>query len=289
LAIAQEFYPGPVLGDKSLPVKNVWWSLLDWVIGFLGSLIVAIAISLPLIFIFSEDILDPPIGVILIGGIIQQGLQFITPFVFQKISFGPIRDWKFRFSIYDPLIGVGLGIGILITAGLVGALVESLVNLPEGSESSNTAILTDAQGSGWIFLAIFLAVIAAPVCEELMFRGFTLRIFEGIASKYVPKAGAAAIAIVLSTFIFSLLHAADSGGWKAYLILQSVIFTVGCLLGLLAVVFDRLGPGIFAHMFFNGFAVVGILFEDQITEFFEDSSLGKTYDSFTSLLTFAII
>ena len=160
----------------------------------------------------------------------------------------------------DPLIGIGGALTIIVMANIVRLVVIEVVKLPEESDASNTQILSDANGSAWILLAVFVAVIGAPIVEELFFRGLILRVFERIGSHMINPIGGAVLGVLLSSAIFASLHMPDGGGWKDLVVLQAVIFTVGVVLGVVAVWVNRLGPTIFGHMYFNGLTVLFSLF-----------------------------
>ncbi len=78
---------------------------------------------------------------------------------------------------------------------------------------------------------IAAVVLAAPFCEEFVFRGMLQR---GLAAAISPRAAA-----VLSAFIFSAFHL-DPVGFAAR-------FELGLVFGLLFVRTNSLWPGVFAH------------------------------------------
>jgi|GEM_PF-944946 len=263
----QNFFPGQInYGQPDTLEKSVWLSLVDFLLGFFGSLILALAVALPILYIGSDDIAEPAIGALLIAGLFQQSVQFFAPLIISKHSFGPIKDWRFKFEKFDILYGAGIATCLVLVGNLVLKVVSNLVNL-QSLPPSNTAILTDSQGSIWVVVAVFVAVIGAPITEELLFRGLVLRIFEGISAEYLPRIIASSIGVLLSTIFFTILHSPDtSNGWEAFVVFQSVIFVLGLGFGISAIVFNRLGPGIFGHMFFNGVTVFSILFLAEDTE-----------------------
>jgi sodium transport system permease protein len=89
--------------------------------------------------------------------------------------------------------------------------------------------------------AVVLAVALAPaVCEEVLFRGALLR---GLASRMPP-----ALALVIASALFSLYH------WKPVQMLPT--FTLGLVLGVLALRAGSIVPSVIAHFLNNTMAIV---------------------------------
>ena len=89
-----------------------------------------------------------------------------------------------------------------------------------------------------------LSVIAAPLAEEVFFRGF---LFQGIAKRWGMWAG-----IGLSAFIFGLAHAGAPDSW----LLLPAIAAIG---GIFAWGFAKSGsiyPSMFAHVIFNSVSFI---------------------------------
>ncbi|NJL83270.1 MAG: CPBP family intramembrane metalloprotease [Chloroflexaceae bacterium] len=108
------------------------------------------------------------------------------------------RDW-FRFRWLSPWLLWGLG-GYAVAVPLV--VVVSLLNqqIWQGQGGSNPLLFLALQANDRLALLIFFvtASIAAPIFEEIMFRGFLLPSL----TRYLPVWGA----IVVSSLIFSLAH-----------------------------------------------------------------------------------
>jgi CAAX protease family protein len=100
-----------------------------------------------------------------------------------------------------------------------------------------------AEAFGPIPVQVLLIVIAAPISEEVCFRGF---LFGGLREK-LPRLAAA----LLSGLIFGALHAITGVSAVPPLILFGL---------LLALLYERTGsivPGIILHMLNNGVALLG--------------------------------
>ncbi len=111
-------------------------------------------------------------------------------------------DWfKFKFKSNWVLWGMG---GYLVALPLV--LIVSLINqqIWQGQGGSNPLLFLALQAQDKVALAIFFftASIAAPIFEEIMFRGFLL----ASLTRYLPVGGA----IIVSSLIFAFAHVSFS-------------------------------------------------------------------------------
>ncbi|MBT9312126.1 CPBP family intramembrane glutamic endopeptidase [Leptothoe kymatousa] len=108
------------------------------------------------------------------------------------------KDW-FQFKILDrwPLWGVG---GYLVALPLMIAVSALNQQIWHGQGGNNPLLQAVLQESDAIALLMFFltAAVAAPVFEEILFRGFLLPSL----TRYMPVWGA----IVLSSFIFAAAH-----------------------------------------------------------------------------------
>jgi membrane protease YdiL (CAAX protease family) len=89
-------------------------------------------------------------------------------------------------------------------------------------------------------------VVAAPIAEEIVFRGVVMR---GLLSRRGPV-----MAVGLQGVLFGFAHfdpVRGSGNIGLILVLSSV----GCVLGGAAFLFRRLAPTMIAHAILNGIAM----------------------------------
>jgi len=96
-------------------------------------------------------------------------------------------------------------------------------------------------------MIVFVAVVIAPLLEELLFRGFvqtTIRSYFNIRNSAWP-------AIVASSIFFAIMHA-DPGHWPA-------LFVLGVCLGYSYEKSGSLFRPIFIHLFFNAYSVATAL------------------------------
>lgn len=137
--------------------------------------------------------------------------------------------------------------GAVLAQLAVGAVVVA-AGIPTGSNVDGMSELTADRT--YVIALLVTAVIAAPVVEELVFRGVVLR---GLLSRF----GAVA-ALALQGVLFGVVHVdpvrgADNIG------LAMVLSGVGVALGVAAYLLRRIGPTIVAHAIFNGVVLALVL------------------------------
>lgn len=118
---------------------------------------------------------------------------------FSLKSFFPLKSGWFKFDLRGGWFLWGLG-GYFVALPMV--ILVSLINqqLWQGQGGSNPILPIALKGQDGLALALFFvtASIAAPVFEEIMFRGFLLPSL----TKYMPVW----VAIVASGFLFAVAH-----------------------------------------------------------------------------------
>jgi len=126
---------------------------------------------------------------------------------------------------------------IMWVAGMAGALA---VTPWHGQTSSNADWLTTADTLTAVIFAGF-AIVAAPLIEELVFRGLLLR---ALTSRYGHRP-----AIVMQGLAFGLYHFKLGGSDN----LSTMVYLAagGTVLGIAAHRWQRLGPTIVAHALTN--------------------------------------
>jgi membrane protease YdiL (CAAX protease family) len=113
--------------------------------------------------------------------------------------------------------------------------------------TSNVKDVSDLHADrGYVVSLLVLAVVAAPIAEEIVFRGVVLR---GLLSRHRP-----AVAVGLQGTLFGFAHfdpIRGSGNVGLILVLSSV----GCVLGGAAYLLRRIGPTMIAHAILNAIAM----------------------------------
>ncbi len=254
-------HPGSVVsGGRVRP----WWGMGDALL-VLPLMVVVVIVSIAVVAVLAvveglslDAISDPNIAAIapsmlVIPTLIQQAAWTAWPFVVSKWKgLGPASDWGWAFKPVDIGIGVGTAMIAMFAAGLGATITTALVDLEDESLAENTQIITDLEGSPWLYGLLFAVVIGAPVSEELLFRGLILR---SIQKRWGPVVG-----VIGSLLIFVPIHFADGGIFSAgQLVLWVSIAALGAVLAITAVVTERLAAPIIAHVIINGVASASAL------------------------------
>ncbi len=134
--------------------------------------------------------------------------------------------------------------GACLVMQVVVAVVLVVLKIPF---TSNIRRVSDLHADrGYVISLLALAVVAAPIAEEIVFRGVVLR---GLLSRNGPV-----IAVGVQGVLFGFAHfdpVRGAGNIGLILLLSSV----GCVLGGAAYLFRRLAPTMIAHAMINGLAM----------------------------------
>lgn len=143
---------------------------------------------------------------------------------------------------------VGWAVLLLVVQFVAVAVLSLLVPALRGVAAENVGFLRDEPLLTVLVIGV-LAVLVAPVVEELLFRGLVLR---GLMLRmgFWPAA-------VLSSALFGVLHAQGSAAEAVLLATATGVFGVG--LCVLVRRTGRLGPAIGVHALRNAVAVVAVV------------------------------
>lgn len=158
-------------------------------------------------------------------------------------TFLPLPEGWFQFKLLDKWLFWGFG-GYVSALPLV--IVISLVNqqIWQGQGGSNPLLSLALEGKDLVALGIFFvtAAIAAPIFEEILFRGFLLPSL----TRYLPVWGA----IIVSSLLFAIAH----------LSLSEVLplTTLGIVLGVVYTRSRNLLAPIFLHSLWNSGTLISL-------------------------------
>ncbi len=155
-------------------------------------------------------------------------------------------DWVRRQDWVPWLIGVALSFAGRIG---VGVLFLVLTNGRANREAQNLHVT--APTAAQIAFLLLLAVVIAPVVEEITFRGLLLRTFMRRMS-FWPAA-------LLSTTVFALFHTYEVSTVAGALALAGGVATLGMTNCYLVRITGRLAPGMLVHAAFNLVATVVVV------------------------------
>ena len=157
-----------------------------------------------------------------------------------------VRDLAWSMRWFDVPVGVAIGVALqLVVVPLVYVPIFELFGDQDLSEAAR-ALVGSADGWGDVVAAIVMVVIAAPLVEEVFFRGL---LHGAVAEQLGGRGrGGVAVALVVSSLIFAMAH---------FQLLQlPALFVVGLVTAALLQFTRRLGPAIWAHVGFNATTVV---------------------------------
>ncbi|MGF1587041.1 MAG: lysostaphin resistance A-like protein [Bacteroidales bacterium] len=156
--------------------------------GITGIVILGMILLSPVIVLLNYFLAKEP--VILIYYILAVGIPFWIVYSIRKSKTG---DTSFNLKIENkriiPLVIIGT---LALLFGIISPVGE-LIPMPESVKK----MFYEFAGQNGIY-AFILLVIAAPVLEELIFRGIIL---EGLLKNYSPLKS-----ILISSFLFGLVH-----------------------------------------------------------------------------------
>ena len=271
----------PELGSKK---KNKQWGIRSIVFNFILLLVTQLIVGLGLAWLFVEQNGGDPTKitttltsnpwVLLISSLSMYvvwvgGMLYVT---YTKGQKSMAKDFGVKMKWYDPFIGIGIAAGLF---GLVLAatwLLSDVLGL-DMRGSDNGATISSFTGIWFFIIAIGIASILGPLCEELFFRGFVLRgIMKSITNHFVKinseeEAGLGlrfamwldkskgVIAVIVSSILFGLMHFQGTETFGQWFVIIAT-GTLGLVFGIVALKMNRLGPVIFGHMFYNGTTLI---------------------------------
>jgi hypothetical protein len=152
---------------------------------------------------------------------------------------------RFRWS------DAGWGPVIWIAALVVQIAVAALIIVFDVPLTSNTERVSDIDADRAYVIALAItAVVAAPLVEEMVFRGVVMR---GLRARLGAVATVALQAVFFGAAHFDPVRGAGNIG------LVMVLSAVGAAFGLGAYLLRRIGPTILAHAIFNGVVLIIVL------------------------------
>ncbi|PWC07698.1 CPBP family intramembrane glutamic endopeptidase [Mycetocola zhujimingii] len=165
-----------------------------------------------------------------------------------------VRDFGLRFEWIDLFFGLVIG-------GMMRAATTLVEILLYGRVASGGATFGPVIYDLWWFVLVILApVLAAPLIEELFFRGLMQRALVRTSAAALPaRARAARVPVVVAIGVTSLVFAVvqtlqTSGGLEAAVVgISTLVLGIGT--GTLAATTGRLGAAIIAHITYNGLIV----------------------------------
>lgn len=173
--------PGPRLPAADWP----WWTAPAALVG--GLLLAAVgglAVDIPAALLFGVSISSSniPGGLEILDTVVQDAMFVLSAVLFAKVGGRAVRAWQF--GLQRPGIGwlrprtgwlwaVGM-IFVTLFAFLVFSVAWAEI-LNVNSKEKLLEQLGTNEGTGLLLLSAGLTCVVAPICEELLFRGFVFR------------------------------------------------------------------------------------------------------------------
>ncbi|WP_322409916.1 CPBP family intramembrane glutamic endopeptidase [Microbacterium invictum] len=151
-----------------------------------------------------------------------------------------------RFRPTDLLWGVGLGVALCLVRGVI-----------TGGEFPSFTTLGGLPPAEWWIVDAFGGIFVAPVVEELFFRGILLVSVFTLLRRPVGYVAAGAVAALVSTGLFILLHAVTAGTDPTDITSLAMLGFIAAGIVLLT---GRIWGAILLHAVFNTAAVaIGLI------------------------------
>jgi len=211
--------PAPRTGREGLPAWPPWAPfaamLVTLGIAILGATLATVVAQLAG---YDVDAGDPPPGVTITGTFVQDGALILSAWLMARLTAGSPTAAQFglRRVVFGRAVGwlVAAWVAFLAFSGIWAAAlsIEENDDLPQelGADDSSTAL----------FFVAVLVCVAAPIAEELFFRGFCFTALR----RWIGVAGGA----IATGVIFGLIHAGSAD--VVFLVPLGVFGTLLCLL-----------------------------------------------------------
>jgi uncharacterized protein len=217
-------------------------AIIGWVVAQIGGF-VAFGIVVAVTGVDADSTDDLSLGWIAVAQVgLWAGLLGVPWFAAHVKGNGLVRDFGLRFRRLDPAVGSAVGLGTqFILIPLLYLPIFTLFDVTSEELEEPARGLTDrATDPLGVILLVLIVGLAAPVIEEIFYRGLVFRSLENRFGVWP--------AIVGSAVIFGASHFQG---------LQLPALTaLGIVLAYVTHRTGRLGPAIVAHMAFNLVTVV---------------------------------
>lgn len=243
--------PQPVLPPPPAPApRPPRWGLGDFLVGVFGGYALASLLAAIWYAVTGDEDLS------LAGQAVSQiglwtGMVGVILVASHRKGAGTLaEDFGFKAKWSDMGLGlvVAVAVQLLVLPG-IAYLLRPLLGEPEVSGPVQD-LLDKSQGPAFVGL-ILSVVVAAPIVEELFFRGLLLRSLQ----RRMPDRAAVALCAVT----FGIAHGSTLPV-DAVLLVMISLTVFGAILALMAVRTGRLGSSIVAHAVFNLFTLLYLTF-----------------------------
>ena len=148
-------------------------------------------------------------------------------------------------------MGSGLGLAVRVVAAVASVVVLSILQTTNGA--GNTTLpnqVSSNLSAGALVVFAIVAVVVAPLTEELVFRGLLFRTLRDRHS--LVFAG------IVSAVVFGLVHVVPDNDWRGIVALQVTMMITGFGLAMIYEYRKNLLANVAGHAIFNLLAVIAI-------------------------------
>jgi membrane protease YdiL (CAAX protease family) len=228
------------------------WSVADFILVVLGGFLAAV------VFFWVSEVTGGPDELILVLSLVVQYLGHLLVLWWIAARKGH-PDLGFNVQGSDALY---VGIGLLLQLALaVLFLPLSRLLFPDGESAQQVGnALAELESPAARMAAVAVAVVLAPITEELTFRGVLLKAMQNRSRRVI---------IVVTALVFASFHVLGldpSRMLEAGVLVLPQLFIVGCVLAWVTLRQGRLGPAIFIHSGFNLLAALVLLLPPEMLE-----------------------
>lgn len=186
----------PDLGPDAIPAwPGVEWTLGETLAVFLAAFGVARYAE---VLFFGVLGIEGSLGLTIVNVLLQVSAPFVV-FGWIRLSGRAAPGWLGPAGTRAGDIGTGIAFGFLLlfSSGITITITLAIAKLFVGNDPKLPDVQRGFDG-GWIVAFGFLLIVAAPLCEELLFRGF---LFRGLRSRWSwwPSA-------IVTSLLWAIVH-----------------------------------------------------------------------------------
>lgn len=227
--------------------KRAWSAVLSYPLYFLGMVLIAVLVS-PLVGTNATETEDVAVSL----AIPVLSAFLVIAAVRKIISSNKSRPLSDIILLRQPplktmLLAVGVGIACQILLAIIGAVITSLG--ADLHSSTTTERIGSSQGTMGKLVVVLASSLAAPLAEELFFRGL---IFNNLAKGLGGSRVSVVLAALLSSSAFAFMHIQGTSSATDFLVLGWT-FVMGMIMCWLARRTDTIWAPFVAHATYNGF------------------------------------
>ena len=252
-------------------LQEVEWSLPQVLYVFLGGIVGAFVATGAVLFWQGSELTIFSVAASFAG---QAGGNLIVMWILSARSGTGsfVRDFGLTIDVGD-WWGIPAGFGLQILVVLLTAPLLRLL-FPEGVPQQSVASITEGTTTVTDGILIILMVgVAAPVVEELLFRGMLLsRLVRSMRTRW---------AIVVQAAVFAGIHLLDPSAIAAL----PGLFIIGLVLGYAAIRSRNLSLPILIHSGVNLTAAVLLIFGGGLAEWLEEAAETDVVGVIVSLIS----